>query len=66
LRTPGTQVIYQFFFRKYRFQVSGKITGSQTIARGLVRTNATLDFSYELVELFDDFNRQSKTQPHTS
>ena len=55
VRKSGTAVSYQFFFQKYRFSVPGTITAADTLPQGIVRTNANLEFSPELVEILDDY-----------
>ncbi|MDR0443206.1 MAG: hypothetical protein LBH44_07370 [Treponema sp.] len=55
IRTPGSAVVYQLFFRKYRVTVAGNIQSCTQLANGLVKTAATLSFSAELVEILDDY-----------
>jgi len=61
LRQSGTVVTYQLFFKKYRINVTGTISGSQTLPQGLVRTMANLELCPELVEILDDYWYNSRT-----
>ena len=63
LRTPGTSVAYQLFFRKYRISTAGTITGSTTLPQGLVRTTANVSYSPELVEVIDDYWLNTRGDP---
>jgi len=55
LRKPGTAVTYQLFFKKYRINVAGNITGAEVLPQNIVRTTANLEYSPELVEVLDDY-----------
>jgi hypothetical protein len=50
---PGTSVVYQLYFKKYRISVGGQILSSTKLNRGILRTIANLNLSPELVELID-------------
>ena len=52
---PGTAVSYQIFFKKFRINVNGTITGATTLPQGIVMTTSNLDFSPELVEILDEY-----------
>ena len=55
VRPVGTELNYHLFFKKYRVFVSGKVTASDTLPQGLVRTVSSLDFNPELVEIINDY-----------
>ena len=55
IRTFGSVVTYQLFFKKYRVNVNGTISGAESLPQGIVRTTANLDFSPELVEIIDEY-----------
>jgi hypothetical protein len=52
---PGTSVSYRLYFKKYRISVTGQILSSTTLDRGVIRTEANMDLSPELVELIDRY-----------
>ena len=55
VRAAGTAVIYHLFFRKYRVTITGTVTEAVTMPQGLVRTQASLSLSPELVEIIDEY-----------
>lgn len=55
-RPAGTAVAYQLYFRKYRIAVGGTIENATRLPTGIVKTQASLAFSPELVEILDDYN----------
>ncbi|MDR2158946.1 MAG: hypothetical protein LBP23_02640 [Treponema sp.] len=63
VRSPGSAVAYQLFFRKYRISAAGSIVSSDTLPQGLVRTVANLAFSPELVEIIDDYWYHTRLNP---
>jgi hypothetical protein len=54
-RPPGTSVIYQMFFKKYRISVSGTVSIAGRLSKGIVKTAAKLAFCPELVEIIDNY-----------
>jgi hypothetical protein len=63
VRSPGSAVAYQLFFKKYRISTAGSIVSSDTLPQGLVRTAANLAFSPELVEIIDDYWYHTRLNP---
>jgi len=66
VRDKGTAVSYQLFFKKFRVTVNGTIDEASVLPQGLVKTNATLVFSPDLVEIIDDYwynSRKQSTMP---
>ena len=55
VRAPGTNVIYQLFFKKYRINIAGVVTEAGVLPQGLIRTVSSLEYSPELVEILDDY-----------
>ena len=55
LRAVGTSVTYHLFFRKYRVTTTGTINEAVTLPQGLIRTQASLALSPELVEIIDEY-----------
>jgi hypothetical protein len=62
-RPVGTSITYQLYFQKYRFSVTGKVTSSEILQNGVLKTTASLDFSPELVEIVDDYWYQIRSNP---
>jgi hypothetical protein len=54
-RPPGASVAYQLYFKKYRVSVAGAVISAYILPQRLVRTQAKLSFSPELVEIIDDY-----------
>jgi len=54
-RHPGTPLVYQLYFKKYRVSTSGSVLASSILPQGLLRTSANLSLSPELVEIIDDY-----------
>jgi hypothetical protein len=63
LRSPGTSVAYQLFFKKYRISVAGTVTATNVLPQGLIRTVSSLAFSPELVEIIDDYWYNIRSNP---
>ena len=63
VRSPGTSVNYQLFFKKFRVNVAGIVSSAETINQGIVRTTSNLEFSPELVEILDDYWYHSQKSP---
>ncbi|MFQ3547120.1 MAG: PilZN3 domain-containing protein [Termitinemataceae bacterium] len=55
-RPGGTSVAYQLYFKKYRVSVGGTIESTHRLPTGIVKTQASLAFSPELVEILDDYH----------
>ena len=55
VRTPGTKVEFQLFFKKFRVAASGTVETAVQLPQGIVRTVTVLNFSPELVEIIDDY-----------
>jgi hypothetical protein len=55
VRTAGTPINYQLFFKKYRVSVSGVVETAVQLPQGIVRTVSKMSFSPELVEILDDY-----------
>jgi hypothetical protein len=53
---PGSSVVYRLFFQKYRITVSGVVEKSEKLSNGLVKTDSSLAFSPQLVEILDDYH----------
>ena len=51
----GEKVSFALFFQRYRFSVSGGITGSERLQTGVQRGRAAIDFSPELVQLLEEY-----------
>jgi hypothetical protein len=62
-RQPGTSVIYQLFFKKYRISVAGTVSNAGRLPQGIVRTAANLTFCPELVEIIDDYWYATRANP---
>ncbi|MDR2629654.1 MAG: hypothetical protein LBC60_01875 [Spirochaetaceae bacterium] len=62
-RLPGTSVVYQLFFKKYRIVTTGTITSVVTLSQGIVKTVASLAFSPELVEIINDYWYNFQSSP---
>jgi hypothetical protein len=62
-RAVGTPVNYQLYFQKYRFSVTGKVTASEILQNGILKTTSALDFSSELVEIVDNYWIQMRSNP---
>ncbi|MCX7656491.1 MAG: hypothetical protein N2Z76_08200 [Treponemataceae bacterium] len=54
-RVPGSKVVFQLYFKKYRCTLSGTIQASSRLSSGILRTTSTLDFSPQLIEILDDY-----------
>ena len=52
---PGTSVVYQLFFKKFRIVVNGTISSAGPLPQGIIRSTANVEFSPELVEIVDDY-----------
>jgi hypothetical protein len=63
--TAGTSINYQLFFQKYRFSVTGKVTSSENMQNGILKTTVSLDFSPELVEIVDNYWFHVRSNPST-
>jgi hypothetical protein len=63
VRTPGTSVAYQLFFKKFRVSAAGSVISSDTLPQGLIRTVSQLAFSPELVEIIDDYWFKTRSNP---
>jgi hypothetical protein len=63
VRSPGTPVAYQLFFKKYRVSAAGTIANASTLPQGIIRTTASLAFSPELVEIIDDYWYRTHANP---
>jgi hypothetical protein len=61
VRTSGTAVTYQFYFKKFHIIIGGTITGTSALPKGIIRTSANLEFSPELVEIIDEYWYYSRT-----
>lgn len=55
-RPEGTAVAYQLYFQKYRIAVGGKIDVVSRLPTGIIKTQASLAFSPELVEILEDYH----------
>jgi hypothetical protein len=62
-RVPGTSVVYQIFFQKYRVSVSGTVNNSGRLPQGIIRTTANLTYCPELVEIIDDYWYTTRVNP---
>ncbi len=62
-RPVGTALNYQLYFQKYRFSVAGKVTSSDVLQNGILKTASSLDFNPELVEIVDDYWYQVRSNP---
>lgn len=58
---PGTAVTYQLYFKKFRVNVPGIVTGAAVLPQGIVRTMANLEFSPEIVEILDEYWYKAQT-----
>ena len=54
-RPPGAPAVYQLYFKKYRVSVAGSVVSSSVLPQGLVRTQSSLSYCPELVEIIDDY-----------
>ena len=63
VRKPGTPVVYQLFFKKFRIAVNGTITAAAALPQGIIRTTANLEFSPELVEILDEYWYSTRPNP---
>jgi len=55
VRTPGSNVTYKLFFKKFRVSLPGVIQGSTELQNKLIRTISKLSLSPELIEIIDDY-----------
>jgi hypothetical protein len=63
VRNPGTNVAYQFFFKKYRISTAGAVETSVKLPQGIVRTVSKLSYSPEMVEIIDDYWLYTRSNP---
>jgi len=64
-RAPGTNVVYQVFFKKYRVNLSGNVETAVQLPQGIVRTVSKIAYSPELVEIIDDYWLNAHSTPGT-
>jgi hypothetical protein len=62
-RFPGSSVVYQLFFKKYRVSAAGTIVSTETLPQGIRKTVASLKFTPELVEIINDYWYNFQSNP---
>jgi hypothetical protein len=63
IRTEGSSVNYQLFFRKYRVATTGIVKSCSVLPNGLIKTASNLPFCPELVEIIDDYWYSLRSRP---
>jgi hypothetical protein len=66
VRSPGANVVYQIFFKKYRVNASGNVETAVQLPQGIVRTVSRIAYSPELVEIIDDYWLNTRSMPKPS
>jgi hypothetical protein len=66
VRAPGTNVVYQIFFKKFRVTVSGNVETAVQLPQGIVRTVSKIAYSPELVEIIDEYWLNTRSMPPSS
>jgi len=63
IKAPGSQVVYQLFFKKYRVSLPGVVQKCVILPNGIIKTDSSLSCSPELVEILDDYWTAPKPKP---
>ncbi len=58
--TTGAAMVFNLFFRKYRFSANGTIASTQRLPTGVQKVRAELEFSPELTDILSDYFFKSR------